>query len=156
VDSSAGAVALSVLRLNDSLAAPGLGIEKVVTGGGGTLSGDDVNPIVTGSIFTILTELQTALNTNNTQAINLRGLELDKAFETLLNNRATAGGRLERLEMTDTRIQQENLQTQGVLSDVLDADLTQILTQLSQEQISLQAALQVLSTSSQLSLVNFL
>ncbi len=156
VDASAGATALSVVRLNDSLAASGLGIEQTVSGGGGTLTGVDVNPIVTGSIFSILTELQTALNDDNTQAINLRGLELDAAFETLLDKRATAGGRLQRLDMTDARIQQETLLTQGTLSNVLDADLAQILTQLSQEQISLQAALQILATSSQLSLVDFL
>lgn len=156
VDASAGATPLSVARLNDSLAAADLGIEQAVSGGGGTLTGADVNPIVSDSIFTILKDLQDALNTDNTAAINLRGQELDDAFEALLNQQAVVGGRLQRLEMADARLEQQHLQVESTLSDTLEANLTEVLTKLAQEQVSLQAGLQISALTLQLNLSNFL
>ncbi len=153
-DTVGGVGNLSVTLLNDSFAAQDLGIRKSVASA--TLTGDDVNPVVTGSVFSILTELQTALINNDTQAIDLRGTELDTAFTKLLDSRATAGGRLQRLEMTDNRLQEEQEQVQGFLSNTLDADLAELLTRLNQEQVSLQAALKVSATALQLSLINFL
>ena len=118
--------------------------------------GDDVNPIVTGSIFSILTEFQANLNNNDIHGIDLRGTELDAAFNTLLNSRAVAGGRLQNLELTDNRLQDEHLQVQEQLSNTLDVDLPALLTQLNQERVNLEAALRVSALSSQLSLLSYL
>lgn len=153
-DASVGAFALSAVRLNGSLAARDLGIEK--TAAAGTLTGDDVNPITTGSVFAVLTEFQTALLANDGRLIDQAGRELDTAFETLLQARATAGGRLQRLEMTDARLEQETEQTKGLLSETLDADLAEVLTRFNQEQLALQAALQVSARAFQLSLLDYL
>ncbi len=153
-DSTGGAGNLSVTLLNDSFAARDLGIHQSVASA--TLTGTDVNPLVTGSVFAILTELQANLSANNSLAISQRGQELDDAFTRLLDSRATAGGWSQRLEMTDTRLQQESEQIKGLLSQTQDADLAELLTRLSQEQVSLQAALKVSATAMQLNLSDYL
>ena len=53
-------------------------------------------------------------------------------------------------------IQDRDIQEQTMLSQLQDADLTEVLTRFQQLQIQLQASLQVGSSAQQLSLLDFL
>ena len=61
-------------------------------------------------------------------------------------------------QLKDAASRQESLSTlyKGIVSNLEDADLPTVMAQLSQNQVALQAALQVTSRLGQISLLNFL
>jgi flagellar hook-associated protein 3 FlgL len=81
---------------------------------------------------------------------------MDLALDNALTVRASVGSRLKELDALDNAGEDRNLQYSQVLSDLQDLDYTQALTQLSQQQITLEAAQRSFVTVSGLSLFNFL
>ncbi len=70
--------------------------------------------------------------------------------------RAVVGVQGKRLEDTRDRIEDQELTEQGMLSELKDADLTEVITRYQQLQQQLQASLQVTAQIQQLSLLDFL
>lgn len=116
-------------------------------------------------IFKTLKDLITLLNTpvaSPADAANLAaGLatandNLDLALDNVLTIRASTGARLQELDSLNNSGEDRHLQYSQILSDLQDLDYTQAITQLSQQQVTLEAAQRSFVSISKLSLFNFL
>ncbi len=81
---------------------------------------------------------------------------IDLALDNVLTVRAAGGSRLQELDSLDYAGEDRNLQYSQVLSELQDLDYTKAVTQLSQQQITLEAAQQSFVKTSSLSLFNFI
>ena len=120
------------------------------------------------------TKLMTALNTlyladtpsgsldgqlTSTQSSTLTGTVLPQvslAATDLNSVTATNGDTYNRLKDAVTSQQSQSTLYQGFVSDIEDVDMTQAISKLNQNQVALQAALQVTARLGQLSLLNYL
>ena len=111
-------------------------------------------------IFKTLKDLITLLNTPGTVGL-AAGLatandNLDLALDNVLTVRASTGARLQELDSLNNSGEDRHLQYSQILSDLQDLDYTQAITQLSQQQITLEAAQRSFVKTAGLSLFNFL
>lgn len=111
-------------------------------------------------VFATLKDLVALLQTPGTAGLTA-GLatansKLDLALDSVLTARASGGSRLQELDALDNAGEDRNLQYSQTLSDLQDLDYAKALTQLSQQQITLEAAQRSFVTISGLSLFNFL
>lgn len=95
-----------------------------------------------------MTALTTGLDTANGN--------LDLALDNVLTVRASVGSRLQELDALDSAGEDRNIQYSQTLSDLQDLDYTKALTQLTQQQVILEAAQRTFVTISGLSLFNYL
>jgi flagellar hook-associated protein 3 FlgL len=116
-------------------------------------------------IFVTLNDLITLLQTPVVDAATTTALNnglatannnLDLALDNVLTVRASVGSRLQELDALDNAGEDRHIQYSQILSDLQDLDYTQALTQLSQQQITLEAAQRSFVAVSGLSLFNFL
>lgn len=111
-------------------------------------------------VFATLNDLVALLQTPGTAGL-AGGLatangQLDTALDRVLTARASGGSRLQELDALDNAGEDRKLQYSQTLSDLQDLDYAKALTQLSQQQITLEAAQRSFVTISSLSLFNFL
>jgi len=103
-----------------------------------------------GSLDSQLTGTQTANLTNNILP------SATSAYTGLNTITATNGDTYNRLKDAVTNQQSQSTLYQGFVSDIEDVDMTQAISKLNQNQVALQAALEVTSKLGQLSLLNYL
>ena len=154
-DNTAGAADFAVNQLNRSLAATHLGIFKNAATGS-VIGGDDVARVKTDSVFTHLIALRDALLANDSAGITLAGTGLERSIDLVAEARAGIGVKTQRLEQQQERLQQLQIAEESTLSQLRDADLTEVITRLAQLQQQLQASLRSGVGASQLSLLDFL
>ena len=154
-DNTAGANDFSVRNAGLSFAADNLGI-NASAGSGGTIDGEDESTVRIDNLFTHLQELSTSLRNNDESGIVLAGSLLEDDIDSVISARAQVGVQARRIEDQLTLVQDRNIQEQTLLSQLQDADLTEVLTRFQQLQLQLQASLQVGSVGQQLSLLDFL
>lgn len=111
-------------------------------------------------VFQTLNDLVVLLQTPGTATL-ATGLatangSLDLALESVLTARAAGGARLQELDALDNAGSDRHLQYSETLSELQDLDYAQALTQLSQQQITLEAAQRSFVKTAGLSLFNFL
>lgn len=82
--------------------------------------------------------------------------DLDLALNNVLTVRASLGSRLQEIDALDSVGEDRKLQYSQTLSELQDLDYAQALTQLSQQQLTLEAAQKSFVKTSGLSLFNFL
>lgn len=104
----------------------------------------------------LITQLETPGTTGLTTTLATANGNLDLALNNVLTVRASAGSRLQELDALDAAGSDRALQYSQSLSDLQDLDYTQALTQLSQQQTTLEAAQKSFVKTSGLSLFNFL
>lgn len=113
-----------------------------------------------GDIFQTITDLVALLNVpgtaNLTTGLATANTNLDLALDNVLTVRASVGVSLQELDTLDNVGADRNLQYSQILSELQDLDYTQALTQLSQQQITLEAAQKSFVKTSGLSLFNFI
>lgn len=117
---------------------------------------DPVEPGFDSSIFGVLIELRTALDTGTDQ--DVRGL-LDKigsAFEKSLAEQAKVGAKVNRLESLKDLHETLQLHLESVLSEVETVDMVKAVMNLKKEETAYQAALQVGAKIMQVSLLDYL
>ncbi|MHB1186620.1 flagellar hook-associated protein FlgL [Thiobacillus sp.] len=116
-------------------------------------------------IFDTLNDLITLLQTPVVDAATTTALNtglatangnLDLALDNVLTVRASVGARLQELDALDSAGEDRHIQYSQILSDLQDLDYTQALTQLSQQQVTLEAAQRSFVAITGLSLFNFL
>jgi flagellar hook-associated protein 3 FlgL len=116
-------------------------------------------------IFVTLNDLVTLLQTPVVDAATNAALNaglatangnLDLALDNVLTVRASVGARLQELDALDNAGADRHIQYSQILSDLQDLDYTQALTQLTQQQVTLEAAQRSFVAVSGLSLFNFL
>jgi len=100
--------------------------------------------------------LEDALRNNDQEAAGLLIENMEDATQNLLNHRASVGARGKRLEETTTMLTGQELTLTERLSEVEDADLTKLVTDLSTYEANYQAALYASAAIIQPTLLNFL
>jgi flagellar hook-associated protein 3 len=155
-DNSVGAGTLTAANINGAFAASNLGLD--VAAAGNTITGNNLNPtgVETESVFTALIDLKAALLANDRWAISSVSAKLEYSDEAILSAQGEAGAHSVRIEMTETRVSDENVQLQKLLGEVRDADLVDLATRIQLEQTVYEAALAVAGKIMQTSLLNYL
>lgn len=154
-DSTAGATGFTITRVGQSSVADQLGILKE-DGTATTFQSDDNATVRVENVFTHLTDLRDSLLNDDTFGITLAATSLDADNRSVIQARATVGVRAQRVERQQQRSQDLKLMEETLLSDLQDADLTEVITRFQQLQTQLQASLQVGAQNMQLSLLDFL
>ena len=121
-----------------------------------TLQSADNHTIEVDSVFNTLLRLKTALLQNDSDAIGRSLTSLDADISRVSFARSDIGSRLQSLDTISSKLQDENTQLKSALSDDMDADLVQAISDLTGKQYSLQASLQASAMILQLSLLNFI
>jgi flagellar hook-associated protein 3 len=154
-DSTGGAGSLSVSSLNASPAAADLGLPATAAAGN-TLAGADVNPINATGVFANLAHLRDALNANDQAGITAAAADIKSDYDRIVVTRGQTGARLQELQARTTRMDDENLATKSMLSDLQDVDFTTAITRFQQLQTQLQANYQAAAQTLHMSLLDFL
>jgi flagellar hook-associated protein 3 len=97
-----------------------------------------------------------SLHNNDRSAISELVGTLDTALNTVLNQRASTGAKVVRMETTLSRLEDYELNYTKLLSDVEDADVTKLITDLAMAQNAYQSALNAAARIIQPSLLDFL
>jgi len=159
-DQTAGPGALTVTELGGSQAGEFLGFvasgetEKIVAGN--TLVSEDRRYQETDSVFNTLISLRAALEQDDTAEITRTAAKLDIDVDRVVFARSDVGARARGLAISSQNLQQEEIQLRSALSDEIDVDLVEAISQLTARQISLEASLRATANILQLSLLNFI
>lgn len=124
-----------------------------------------VEPSKNQSVFVTLDKLITALESAgsgdagnaklNNDLISANS-NIDNALENMLAVRASIGARLKELDTLDSSGEERNLQYEQTLNDLTGLDFPKAITELSQQQTTLEAAQKSFMSISKLSLFNLL
>ena len=130
----------------------GAGVQVSINQPGSSIIGD-----ASSGLLSTLRTIVNDLSSGNTNALSTTDLTaIDAANDSLLNARAQVGAMSDRLTTATNRLTQTAQSTTHLLSDVQDADMTQVMVQFSTQQAAYQAALHAGAQIIQPSLMNFL
>jgi len=121
-----------------------------------TLAGVDPAPVVLNTVFTRLIQLREALTSNDTTGITFAGTKLEDVVDSVAQTRGLVGSYSKRLETARIREEDVTVMEQSFRSELRDLDFAEAATRLTLLQTQLQAGLQSMSISNQLSLLDFL
>ena len=107
-------------------------------------------------IFQILVDIRDNLESGNLAGLDAGLAGLSDAQDQVLVSLAKVGATQNRLERSDSNIQDINLQLRDVISDNIDADFAQVIVELNAQTNALQASLDASARVIQPSLLNFL
>lgn len=155
-DSAGGAGAVALVPLNFSDAVKDLGLSAAPSGGGTTIVGTDVNPVAPRGIFGHLATLRDALEGNDAAAITAMAEGLQADHDRVVRIRGTTGARVQELEARHERLEDQNVATEALLSELADTDFTEAITRFQTLQTALQGTLQTAGRAMNLSLLDFL
>jgi flagellar hook-associated protein 3 FlgL len=130
----------------------------------GAPSGGDsfaVSPSANVSLFKTLSDMITSLNapvvgSSLTNALNTGMTNLDNALGSVLNTRANLGLRLNEIDALQLTGDNMSLQIKQSLSTLQDTNVTQAISDLTQQQTSLQAAQKTFAQVSSLTLFTYI
>ncbi|MEO0477469.1 MAG: flagellin, partial [Planctomycetota bacterium] len=154
-DNTVGATDFAVTNLGLSIAADHLGI-KTNAGAGATITGTDNAKVRVENAFTHLMDLRDALKNNDETGITVAGGKLNDDVDSVVQARAVVGIQANRLTEQSTLNQDQKITESALLSELQDADLTEVLTRFQELQLQYEASLRVASSNLQLSLLDFL
>jgi flagellar hook-associated protein 3 FlgL len=100
--------------------------------------------------------LADALRQNNRDLVEKLIEPVDSALNLLLNHRAAIGAKLIRIEISQTRLEEHEVNYTQLLSDEEDADLTRLVTDMAMQENAYHAALQATAKIIQPSLADFI
>lgn len=109
-----------------------------------------------GNLFEVIGKLIAAAETNSQQGMQEALPELDAVMKNVLTAAAVAGGRANRLTSTAGMHMIRQFSEEDTLSRLEDADLTELMTRMAQQQVAYQSVLKSSSMIMQMSLINFL
>lgn len=118
----------------------------------------DTTPPSTEHLFETIDEFVDLMgeNTSTSEISRISIQALDDWLNRVKDVRTDVGGKVNRLEMAATRLEDVSLSLEGLLRDTEDTDITQASLKLNQYEATFQAALSVGARSIPLSLVDFL
>jgi flagellar hook-associated protein 3 FlgL len=132
------------------------GQTEVTSGGDFSLTSEDRNTLEVDSVYNTLLRLRQALEDNDSEAIGRAterlGVDLDRATFA----RGEIGTRLQTLDVVQTRLEDENVQLQSALSNEIDVDLIEAISNLTARQYALQASLQTAASILNLSILDYI
>ncbi len=107
-------------------------------------------------VWTALTNLENGLSTNSSTAIGSSLSDFDTAFDSVLNARAQAGARMNRLDFLKNTLEATQVNVTELLSSVKDVDMAAAMTNFSMSQVVYQASLKAGAQALQPSLLDYL
>jgi len=160
IDTTGGGGPLTITDLEGSKVAAQLGLiaagQTSNSTTGTTLTGSDQNFLENDSVFNTLIRLRNALQSNNigeiTRAISMIDVDIDR----VVSARAEVGARQQGLIIVQSNLQDEDIQLRTALSDEIDVDLIEAISNLTARQVSMEASLRASANILQLSLLNFI
>jgi flagellar hook-associated protein 3 FlgL len=125
-------------------------------GGNYVLGSEDRHTLETDSVFNTLVRLRTALQEGDIPEIG-RSLErLDTDRNRVNFARAEIGARLQDLDVINIHLEDEDVLLRAALSDDMDVDLVEAISNLTARQYAYEASLRTAGSLLQLSLLNFI
>jgi flagellin-like hook-associated protein FlgL len=164
VDNSVGPGSLSVRSSPAGTAAVELGLipkgqDSTTAPPGGppqVLSGADTAKQEVQGVFTALIQLLNGLQNSDMPTIERAIGMLEESYETVNFARAELGAKQQALDGVQARLEDENIQLRSILSDEYDADLVEVISNLTARQASFEASLQSTAQILTLSLLDYL
>lgn len=129
----------------DKTLAIGINGGKVFKGVGGDID-----------ILQAVEDLQTALNADDTAGIQAAVDDMDTSFEQASLAVSDIGGRISRLNATLADLESSRLNIRIALSGIEDADITQVISDLTRRQTALEAAIISASKTFSMSIFNYI
>ncbi len=120
------------------------------------LKSDDRHTIEVDSIFNSLLRLRTALESGDPPAIGRELDRFDAATSRITFANADIGSRLQNLTVVQHRLEDENVQLKSALSDDMDVDLVDAISNLTARQYAFEASLRTAATLLQTTLLNYI
>lgn len=119
------------------------------------ITGEDLfmSPV---NLFTTLEDLQAALTSGDTANVSDMLTPLEKASEQVRSQQSSLGNISSRMEDMINMHESAQLTLESTLSDAQDADLTDVLSEISRMELALEATMQVTARVSSLSLLDYL
>jgi flagellar hook-associated protein 3 FlgL len=108
------------------------------------------------NLFETVGQLICALECNSQSGVQMSQDKLDAVMNHIMSKAAEIGGREDRLAATESALIMRQYSEEDNLSRIEDADVTELLTKLAQQQTAYQAVLKSSSMIMQMGLVNFL
>jgi len=112
--------------------------------------------LIDSEMFTALIDLKDALNDDDTEGIQDSIEALESTSKSLLALSSGIGSVKNRIEMVEQRLETANVNLTSYLSQTVDADLAETITQYNAEEMAYHAALQTTTKALQLNLLDFL
>ena len=151
-DSGAGTLTVADSELSRRLGIAG----SESTGAAGALVGTDVNPQQPSGALSILSQLEHALRSNDPQTLNRLLPKIDTEANRVSALRGAVGSRQQLLDTVNNQLGQVKISNQDALSQIGDADLASLISELTQKQQTMQATLQVAAIVNKLSILDYL
>jgi flagellin-like hook-associated protein FlgL len=120
------------------------------------LTSNDQNFLENDSVFSTLIRLRDALTDNDVNAIERALADVNADVDRVTFARAEVGAVAKGLELSQITLEAEQIQLKSALSEEIDVDLVQAISELTARQIAMQANLQVTANILQLSLLDFI
>lgn len=156
-DNTGGTGALSVGRASEaSFAVDDLGLLKSVPDPETELVGDDVTMVRADGIFTALMELERSLRENDERGISLAAQRVTEFSRNVTREHGLIGAQAQAMHARVEQTENAVATTRALLSQVEDADYTEVITRFQQAQTALQASLLSGSQLMNLSLMDFI
>jgi|SRR5580658_4670961 flagellar hook-associated protein 3 FlgL len=161
VTDSAGNVVVPATTYTSGQAITFNGIEATVSGTPNAGDEFTVAPAGQASIFSTIGNLISTLNSTTltsaqvTTQIGTAVTQMDNALNNFDDVQASVGGRLNAISAAGTGAQSTQTQLQGTISTLSDTDYAAATTQLSTEELALQAAQESYASIAKLSLFNY-
>lgn len=153
-DTAGGPGALAAANAPFSQALDDLGLD--VPAAGNVIAGRDTNAVESRGMFANLLALQNGLRDSDQRAITRSAERLKGDLDRIVRVRGEAGAQVKELEDRQQRLEDQNVTTRALLSEIEDVDFTEAITRFQTLQTALQATLQTAGTTLSLSLLDFL
>ncbi|MHB1156367.1 MAG: flagellin N-terminal helical domain-containing protein [Phycisphaerales bacterium] len=154
-DATAGADAFATSEQNGSHTAEQLGL-LTNAGAGNTITGSDVGQVRVESVLTHLMMLRDGLTSDNEQLITDAGSKLSVDGNSVTSARADVGVRERLASDLTSRLSDQKLSAQSLLSNMQDADYNEVVSKFVLAQQQMQGALLAGQKMLSLSLLDFL
>ncbi len=133
--------------------APG-GTER--TESSGTIVGNPLTYPHSGSVFTTLTQLYDALQAGDVAAMERAIAQIDDDINRATFARAEVGAREQALAIAQRNLEDEDVHLRSALSNEIEVDLIEAISNLTARQVALQASLQSMGAMLQTTLLDYL
>ncbi len=126
------------------------------SGGSFMLTSQDRHTLEVDSVYNTLIRLRQALAASDSVAIGKAMERLDVDLDRVTFASGEIGLRLRSLDVVQTRLEDESVQLQAALSNEIDVDLVEAISNLTARQFAMQASLQTAASILNLSILDFL
>jgi flagellin-like hook-associated protein FlgL len=121
-----------------------------------TIASTDRKPLEVDSVFTTLLRMRAAIEARDMDALGRETTRLDDDLDRVSFGRAEVGVRMRTLDSVSSRLEEEGITLRAALSDEIDTDMTQVISDFMTKQYALQASLRTAGTLLNMSILDFI